>query len=533
MAEQRGNIAQFTSPIDTINPDKQGEAASQLSRSAGIEGGYYKQAGQDYRAAGKTLGDTINQHEYMTEVSQGSAAWSALYNNKTAEWNRSASESDPNDSTIGKKFLDDSLEPSLQQFQDGFSTEKGQEWAITQADKLRQHFYDTTSADMSHRAGEAKVEDFKTTLNQLSATVYRSPTSADTALAHVDDVLKATTENSDGRYTAEQISKFDSLASDMKNEIVKNQLKGLADNVDNPNGPAVAKALLDSGKYDQYIPASEQSSLHKYIDNQIDARGVEKEQKEQAAQTQQTQQNAQEVNSIFSQLASGKGYAATVALSNQKLSPQQRSDLVAQKTGILSLPQDFLTSPAYGDEFGKVSQSVYGGQPISAAALTAGVRRQEITPAGAVQIQALQDKMKTPEGLAEANAQNSVLTQMKSQIVKGGPNAYDPAGEKIYGNMLNSFYPAWDAGIKAGKTPAQLSDPNSKDYIGNLANTFKRSDTQALADVTSTPPKAAAVPPPDKRVVGQSYPTPLGDLKWLGGGWEKPKAATPAVPKPE
>jgi hypothetical protein len=145
--------------------------------------------------------------------------------------------------------------------------------------------------------------------------------------------------------------------------------------------------------------------------------------------------------------------------------------------------------------------------------------------------------MKTPQGRAEINAQNQVLQQMRAQIVKGGPTANDPQGEKIYNNMLNSFYSAWDAGIKSGKSPAQLADPNSKDYIGNLANTFKRSDTQALADVTNAPQKPVGLlPPVEKRVVGKAYTNPSGVSRyWTGDGWSKsaPASQTPDVPLPE
>ena len=500
MAEQRGNIAQFNAGEGpALNLSIASEAASNLSQSAWREGQLYKQAGADYIQAGKEVGAVIDQHETMSEVSQGSAALAAMHNNLTTQWNKLASQSDPNDTTIQGKFLNDTVEPALQQWQNGFTTAKGQNWALAQADQMRTHYYETTAADVSTRAGEARVSNAVTQLNQLSNAAYNDPRSVDLSMKQVDGVYAAAVENSQGLLSTKQIDQIGGIVSDAKNELIKSAVKGFADS-DDPQGPAKARAVLDSGKFDSLLSPEEKTTMRKYIDNQDTARQTEKQQKEQADQWKQTQANAQEVKGVFSQLASGQGYPATTAFANQKLTTQQRNDLVAQRNGILSLPQEFLTSPAYGDSFGQVSKAVYNGQPMTAEALTLGVRRQEITPAGAVQLQELSDKMKTPEGMAEMNAQKQVLAQMQSQIVKGGQFASDPAGQKLYNDMLNSFYPAWNAAIKAGKSPADLADPNSKDYIGNLANTFKRNDAQALADVTRATPPAVPPKPTEKDI---------------------------------
>lgn len=530
MADQRGNIAQFNSPIDEIHPSEIGvDALAQAGRRIGAT---YNQIGQDYKGAIDNVAGPaakiVDQHDAMQDISEGAHALAAGTTNLQTQWNQFVQKSDPNDKSIQGTFLDNNLEPFLDQFQNGFTTDKGKEWALTQADRLRDHFTTTTNADMSTRAGDAVIQNSVGQMNQLKNGAYKDPQSTDIALQQVDAYYDAAKEHNSGLLSAKQLTTVDVAKQDAKNEIVKNAIKGYADS-DDPKGPDKARAILNSGAYDKYIPGEEQATLNKYIDNQDSARQVETQQKQQASAAQQVKQNSQEVSGIFQSVASGQGYPATVAYGNQKLSTQQKNDFVS-KDGILSLPHEFLTSPAYGDNFGSVAKSIYGGQPITAEGLTAGVRRQEITPAGAIQLQAISDKMKTADGLAEVNAQKQVLVTMQSQIVKGGPNANDPAGQKIYNNMLNSFYPAWDAAIKAGKSPAQLADPDSNDYIGNIANGFKRTDAQALADVTkATPPAAASpqkltLPPMDKRVEGQTYPTARGDMVWTKDGWLPPKA---------
>lgn len=538
MPEQRGNIAEFNAGNQGIDTSKLGQAAEEVSSAGYLEGKLYRQAGEDIKQGAHDLGAAVENHEYMTELTQGSAVWSATYNNQTAAWQKMQASADPNDATIQKKFMDESLEPALQQFQGGFTTEQGQKWALDQANMMRREFNNRTNADMMTRAGEAKMEDFKTSLNQAGATVYKDPTALGTAFDHADSVLSEI-KNS-GQFDADQIAKMNTMEFDWKNELSKTAVKGLADRENDPNGPAKAKALLASGQLDKWIPPNEKEQLDNYANGQASAWQTRKDQEAAAKQYKDEQVNAQESKSVFSALASGQGYPATVALSNTKLSPDQRSNLVANKNGILSLPPKFLQSPEYGNNFSQVASAVYNGQAVTSSGLFDGVRRQELTPAGAVQIQNLQEKMKTAQGMAEVRAQGQVVADMEKQMVKGGAIANDPVGRKQFNSMLNSFYPAWDAAIASGKTPAELSNPESKDYMGNFASTFKRSDAQALADVTAAKPAShwwsnlfssekSPVPPPEKREVGKMYPTPRGDATWTGTGWKLPEAA----PKPE
>src|ERR1700679_936370 len=86
--------------------------------------------------------------------------------------------------------------------------------------------------------------------------------------------------------------------------------------------------------------------------------------------------------------------------------------------------------------------------------------------------------------------QNSVLTDLQAQLTVGGKYATDTKGKDIYQGMQTSFYALWDSEIKAGKTPAQLADPESKDYIGNAFMSLKRSPAQAMSDVVNQKPGA-------------------------------------------
>lgn len=527
-----GNIAQYTSPIDTLRPSETGaDALAQMGRHIGAE---YRQIGQDYQQAidrfGQPVAQIVEQHDTMAEVSQGAYALAAGTNNLQQSWNKTVQTSDPNDTTIQKKFTDENLEPFLEQWQGSFTTEKGQQWALSQADELRKHFGSTTEADMSIRAGTAVLSNTVGQLNQLRSSVYKDPSTFDTAVGQIDSYYDAALEHNSGLLKENQLSQINTAREDAKNELVQNAIKGYVD----AGHTQKASAILDSGKYDNLLDDKEQERLRDYIQNRSDATEVADGQKTKQVQAQQIATNMQEANGIFSQLASGKLYPATLAFSNQNLSKQQRQDFIAKSDGILTLPQEFLSSPAYGDAYAQSAKALYAGQTFTPESITASIRRQEITPAGAIQLQAIADKMKTPEGRAEMNAQSQVLNQMQDKIMVGGKYANDPAGEKLYNNMLNSFYSTWNAGIQAGKTPAQLADPENKDYVGNIANSFKRDPAQALADSTAiVAPKIPALPAADQRVVGRTYPTATGVRPWLGNGWGAPLTKQPAAAAPQ
>ncbi len=265
---QQGNIAEYTSPVDTINPDKQGEAASQLSRAAGIEGGYYKQAGEEYKQAGKTLGDAIDNHQFMSEVSTGAAASAALTNNMMTNWRQKASQPGAaHDPDLQKKFMDDTLEPALQQWQDAFSTERGQKWALEHTDTIRQEFYHTTAADMANITGEQRHLDVTTQMNQLGAMVARSPATADLAMKQWNSYIDAQAQDTTFQ-TPENASKLQAWRQDGNNELAKVQVKAFADQ----GNFKVATGLLDSGAHDANIPPNEQIELRNYIKTQERAR---------------------------------------------------------------------------------------------------------------------------------------------------------------------------------------------------------------------------------------------------------------------
>lgn len=482
-----GNIKQFESPIGELHPNEGG--ISTIARMGRIEKSNYDEAGRAYGDIIQGIGKDVDNYEYSQELSQGAASLALIHNNMTTAWNKTAAATDPNDDTIQQKFMD-SAEDQLNHWSESFQTRRGQDWAQSQVNSIRTHLWEKTSADMGIRAGEAAVGNLKTGLTSLADLAGKDFTTIDHSLEQIDTMVAAQGEA--GYLNQKQ---RDAISSDMKNELVKAGLKGLAD-----RQPQQATALIASGHFDDYISKTEGKQLVNYAKVQEHAREVDQQRAAEAKSYAHEQKISQVNMELVGQTLQGKPPSAAQIVANTDLPTEQKAIWIG-KDGILSMPENALRSPQYGNDFGKVADAFYSGNTLSDESILGGVRDGHVTLAGAAQLQKLNAMRKTPEGLAELNAQKPVLTLSQAQIVKGGSGASDPQGQQLYNQFLQSFYQAWDAGLKKGSTPAQLADPNSKDYLGNLAAQFKRSDAQAIADVTKVQQAKPVVKPAEKSAV--------------------------------
>lgn len=144
---------------------QQAAATEQVGRSIG------QMAGSAIRDAGQAALDYLDHQQ----ISHGAATFAELTANKTAEWSKIIEGSDPHDPSVGKQFLEESLEPALDKFRQGFMTEKGQAWAEAHIDALRQHFFQQTASDISSKAKQGVTVDLDKLANKLGETVFINP----------------------------------------------------------------------------------------------------------------------------------------------------------------------------------------------------------------------------------------------------------------------------------------------------------------------------------------------------------------------
>ena len=114
----------------------------------------------------------------------------------------------------------------------------------------------------------------------------------------------------------------------------------------------------------------------------------------------------------------------------------------------------------------------------------------------------------TPDGEAESAMRVQFFKSAKGEIsgADDGLGIKDPKGEQQFLKFIAQAYPAIDAAKAACKTPAQIYNPDSPDYVGKIIPTFKRSMAQQTADMLA---------PNDVGGAGPAAPKSSGG--WFGG----------------
>jgi len=150
----------------------------------------------------------------------------------------------------------------------------------------------------------------------------------------------------------------------------------------------------------------------------------------------------------------------------------------------------------------------------------------DLTLAGAKELaKELQDKQ-LPGGEAESDMRKQFLLNARKQITgqDEGIGLKDPKGEEQFLKFQANFFPAYEAGKRAGKSPAQLLNPDSPDYLGKAIPSFVRDPATWFSDVMQDQPPAAA--PSSGFSLG--IPSFLRPSQWWGAPGATQPGAQPA-----
>ena len=184
-------LLEYTAPkaAEGIRPDNQGaEALAQAGHREDIS---YREAAEAIGGAVRFGADQYGKYAGMQEVSKLSAGGAALTANLTESWNQTANSADPNDPATADKWRTQTLEPAIEKFGGGVTTNAGRQYALHFADSLRDHFTVKTAADQSHIAGVAAQGNIRTMQNSLSDAAYADPTSMDHMIQTYKDGIDA------------------------------------------------------------------------------------------------------------------------------------------------------------------------------------------------------------------------------------------------------------------------------------------------------------------------------------------------------
>lgn len=459
------NIQEYnsTAALQGIRPNELG--ADALAQSGRRIGAVTREAGQEIGGAvsrvGGQIGEQIDRHNTTEEISAGGAAIANLQSQLTDQWNQTANTSDLNDHTIADQFREKSLEPAIEQWVAGFHTEKGQEWALSHADALRNHFFEKTTADMATRAGDALVANIQTTLNASSNMAMKDPSSMGFAMDTYESALRAAAANSNAdpsvvsKVITEQVEKG-------KKQIAQSAMIGLAQ-----NNPDALDAAVAKGTFNNYVDGAETKQMQAFAHSQRLQQKAEfsANSKDVADQytndmydptTQQVRPvTPQIIGSIMSrQDMTENDKRSTVRFLQQQFKAQQAEIENEQKAHsdpqvLAGFRARFLTAnPPTKEEVGTAMGAGLLSSPDGHDLLTSAAALND--PKDPVDAALLKSAIKT----GHANLLGSTE-----------PGDVQAADQNRIQRFDAWFYPTYNRLKAQGKTPQQLLSPDSPDYL--------------------------------------------------------------------
>jgi hypothetical protein len=548
-------IKEYNTPALGLRPNETGiSATAAAARRVGAE---YNEAGSSIAAggqaiahAGKIAGDMYVDYLDHQEISRGAPAFAGLMSSKTDEWNKVANDSDPNDPTVAQKFVEENLNPALDKFKEGFTTEKSQQWAESHIDAFRQHMFTKTSADMASNAGRAAEVNVRQTINAMSNTVRNDPTSLDFTLQTYESSLNGMVDSSPNLKNTEGGKIKTALMQHGQEEIVKS---------------AVLGHIEKTGEIPDWVNKSEYS---KYIN------GAELKQFEQAAKNYNRLNNAEgRAQRVQRDYEAKSDFNRRVNELEVSTAPKNQGDPPQLPADYWDNIRDLAKHPGAALEPGRLKTMIENGERITArlnkpeplgpdSRLTTIDLVQRMRSEGPDRLKSDNDiyaaymdgkltnadfNFLRKEWVDNKTVTGEAMNHERSEFFKRYEGFIDPQAQMGVRTPDGQarMYQAEVAARRmeemaraAGKSPHEVYDPDSPWYFGRPANLLKFGpktlQQQALEKAQAKQPPTITgdafkdrfgtmtvptVPPPDKREKDKVYMTPKGALKWTGTGW--------------
>lgn len=270
------NITGYDNPIAGLQPTDRGSSAwAAAGRRAGA---FFNQAAGDLERLGQETARTVTEgaklyEDYKThqEVAHGAVGYAGLLNDLTSKWDATAKQADPNDPTVAAKFSDQVLEPSLENYRKGFTTERSQDWAERRIESLRNHMQQRSIADMATKAGDAAAVNMKRVINTMTNIASRDPSSVDMLLKEGEATIAGIVDSSPNLKGVNASHAKTKLTETMQEQIV---LAGAYGAIQRSSDPE--KTAQEWGeKYPQYIDGAKLKMLGHAANSELRAQRTE------------------------------------------------------------------------------------------------------------------------------------------------------------------------------------------------------------------------------------------------------------------
>lgn len=428
--------------------------------------------GRRIGSAVETVGDIGVKYLEHREISQNARTLAGLHQQATQRWNETARNADPNDPTVGPKFLE-SLETEFEKFSGAFLTEGGQRWGLSQVNRFREHMTTKVASDQATMAGQALAVNLDQTKNLLSSTVRNDPTAIDETLKLWESTVDSLVQTSPTLNATVASKVRGDLLNNGKGEIIKSGLIGLA-----AINPDAATKVIESGRYGEFLSGAEAKTIIANARQQVRAARVDENYQrsnaEKAAKAASDERESQYLKPLFSDDPLENAKVSTKAIVNDPVlstSAKERLVRIVEREQKPEAPTR-VSHAAATDLFARMRAPE--GDPTritDSKAIDDAYIAGKLTRADHTWLRTEFKESRTPDGERLSEAKREFFQAVGPMIDKSNPLM----GKLDQSGKMNTYRLEWALNQKiaeyrkAGKNPYDLLDPAKPDFMGSPA----------------------------------------------------------------
>lgn len=486
--------------------------------------------GQMLSGAIRDAGNAATAYVTHREINQGVPTFAVLQDRKMNEWQNIVKNADPNDPTVRQRFIEQSLAPSIEQFNESFHTDEGRHWAEGRTTDLLNHMYTTSAADMATLAAKQVENNLQISENANADTAFKSPASTDYLIANTKKDVDAMVSSSPTlKGTAASGPAIEELTLKRQAAYARQGILGAIDGVRDPEG--MAEKLI--GKYSQYLTPSDQQFIRTHAREQKRANRADeayartidhqiRQDKSDAAEGQIIQQlhsDDPEERSKVSAKAVANNFNLTVARREHLISVIEREEKPETEKRISDATSHELWNEMRNPDADPEAISNKIDEARSKAPGTPG----SLTRKDWVDLhQDLIDR-KTPQGRALAEDRDRFLNSVAGPSIDGGMagNVHSALGRIQMNEVYQALKREEDVLKSKGLSPHLLYDNRSPEYFGKRLGPYTRS----MQDTLNYQFSIGVAPTPAQRIQ-QGFSAAAGE-KEPDGSKERPFVVPP------
>lgn len=469
-------IHEYTADTQVSGPDQTRQART---ADTGDVGSSIERLGNSLSQAEKAISDRNAQAEVSDLSAKMSARQADLTQSLEDTVNAPGAGSDKD---LSSKFMAQ-YDEQMSDLVDNTKSTRAQQYMEKANAALRAHFQTQSLHAQTVMAGEQAVGNFNQQLDTHAANLISDPSQA-AASRELNSLAIDNLPLPD--------NKKDQLRSESESKLAIAEVQGWTKIDPKGTGQRLAK-----GEWDEDLSASQKVQLEHETDVAVKAQQIQADADQRRRDQVAGEQQDTEKTRLLQKLYSPDGLDTKEILGNPKLdfgSQKEMLAMVEKNTGADKIRTD---PNVLQDTWDRVHPPGGGAPQITEEEI---LRRfgHGLDGPGVDRMRNELLGKKTQSGIDEAELKNNFVKSVRADLDKSNDlmGMVDPDGKRHFQSWLADFQDSYNQGRQNGKTPKQMLDPKSPDYLGSNVTQYKRSTTEIMNSIASPPTPALSGPPP-------------------------------------